>query len=290
MMHGFRDPRASTGRTGKRKPKHGQPFDPEDLTRRLTLVLEDQKVKAERRRAARAARVASTHQDGMYRHVPTVAAAAFERTTTPDTLRQVHKLARPAARAHFEVLPTENPQPVHGTTALQKTQAVDQVMVEREMARSRNQFQWSPEMEEAAEADQSRDLYRPPQRTFTTHLLSGQGAARPMSTGDILSEDDELSAITRSKTRTVVFDANDRNNWVQREDSSELESGSQKREWSAPFLRKKQSSWIMRVTREKSTRRDKDEGTVGSGDSCSPPDINKSGKTRFLDRFKRHPS
>ncbi|RDL39276.1 uncharacterized protein BP5553_03616 [Venustampulla echinocandica] len=287
MTHTFRDHRASTGRTVKRKPKPGQPFDPEDLTRRLTVVIEDQKAKTERRRAARAAKVASTHQDVIYHHVPTVAAAAFERTATPDTLRQVHKLARPAARAHFDVLQTENQQLGYAATALQKTQAIDQVMVERELTRSRNQFQWSPEMEGAAEADFGRDLYKPPQRTFTTHLKNGQGGPRPMSTGDIFSEDDEISVITKSKTRPL-FDANDRNNWVQQDDNSE--SGQQKKEWSSPFLRKKHSSWIMRVRRDKSVRRDKDDEAAGSGDSCSPPDSNKGGKTRFLDRFKRHPS
>src|SRR6266536_5759072 len=176
------------GNGQKRKVKNGEPFDPEELTRRLTAHLIEQKTKQERRREARAAKAAAAaaQQDSVYHHVPKVAAAAFERTTTPDAMRQVHKLAQPAIKAHLEQLTIDDPLPGVPVTSLKKTQAMDQAMIERDLLRNRNQFQWDQAMEEAAEADVYRDVNKPPQRTFIdefAHLRGGhvQKNTRPLS-------------------------------------------------------------------------------------------------------------
>ena len=103
MTHPLREPK----REG-RKPriKQGEPFDPEDLSRRLTAHLAEEKAKVERRRAAREAKVA----DGahFYHHVPLSAASAFERTTTQvDVMKSLPKAARPAVKAHLNALRIE---------------------------------------------------------------------------------------------------------------------------------------------------------------------------------------
>ncbi|TVY85244.1 hypothetical protein LSUE1_G000129 [Lachnellula suecica] len=279
MTYPLRDPK---GNTARRRVKQGEPFDPEELSRRLTAHLAEQKIKAERRREARAAKAAAAQQNGVYHHVPKVAAMAFERTTTPDTMRQVHKLAVPGLKTHLELLQEEEFSR-HPASKLQETQAKDQAMIERELLRNRNQFQWTREMEEAVEVDIKRDLYKPPQRTFIKEFehLRGTKAAnapRPMSTGDVFS-DEEVPISPKAKQKPV-YDGNDRNDWAQRAD------GGESRKWASPFLRKKDSIWIL-GRKEKSNRQDKDETVVtGIGNFGSPP--NKKG--RFLARFKRRPS
>lgn len=62
MTYPLRDPKAN----GARKTvKKGEPFDPEELSRRLTDHLADQKLRAERRRDARALKDASLAQQNV---------------------------------------------------------------------------------------------------------------------------------------------------------------------------------------------------------------------------------
>jgi hypothetical protein len=287
MTHPLHDLKGHGSR--QRRVKQGEPFDPDELSRRLATHLAEQKLQAQRRRDARAAKAAAAQQIGVYHHVPKVAAAAFERTTTPDMMRQVHKLAQPALKSHLEHLTVDDPLPGQPATSLQRTQAMDQAMIERDLLRNRNQFQWKQDMEEAAEVDIARDLYSPPQRTFIAEFAHLRGrhagsAQRPLSTGDMISEEEETTIKTRYKP---TYDPKiDRNDWVQRDD--ETEARPSKKERSSSFLKKKESSWILRA--KKSSKQDKDEAVAGIGDFGSPPHGSKSGKPSFLARFKRHPS
>jgi hypothetical protein len=305
MTHPLRDPKANGA---NRKVKQGEPFDPEDLSRRLQAHLVEQKLKAERRRDARATKsaaaaqenvdhhvpkVAAAAQENVYHHVPKVAAAAFERTTTPDAMRQVHKLAQPAIKAHLELLTIDDAVPGQAVTSLKRTQAMDQAVVERDLLRTRNQFQWDHTMEEAAEVDVYRDVYKPPQRTFInefSHLRIRQEKKnpRPLSTGDILSEEDEAHATTKAKRKSKPsgYDMTERNNWAQRDEGAENKSS--KKEKEALIVRKKPSSWILLGKR--SPKLDKGDAVAVIRNTGSPPDGNKSAKASFLARFKRHPS
>ncbi|CAG8954828.1 hypothetical protein HYFRA_00008513 [Hymenoscyphus fraxineus] len=279
-------PREPRGTTAKRRVKQGEPFDPEDLCRRLEIHLAEQRFKAEKRREARAAKAAAAEANGIYHHIPKVAATAFQRTATPDVLRQVHKLAEPVLKTQLSI---HNEEP--GLSALKKTQARDQVAIEKECVRTRNQFQWTHDMEEAVVLDIDRDLYKPPQRTFqpeTSHLriLRNSNVIQRFSTSDMLSDDEQLvhgAAKPRSKP---LFEANDRHDWAQRDDA---ENGHTKREWVTPFLRKKDSSWMMMVRGEKNIGH-KNGVLTNIGNLGSPTDASKGGKGRFLARFKRHPS
>ncbi|TVY31176.1 hypothetical protein LHYA1_G000128 [Lachnellula hyalina] len=282
MTYPLRDP---MGNTAKRRAKPGEPFDAEDLSRRLTAHLAEQKIKVERRREARASKV--TESNGGYHHVPKVAASAFERTATPvGNTRQMHKLSQPILKAHLEH-PREKHIPGHPSIKLKETQAMDQAMIERELLRNRNPFQWTHDMEEALEVDVGRDLYKPPQRTFNipefAHLRGTKvsNALRPLSMGDVFS-DKEVPIAPRARQKSA-FEASDRNDWAQRDEESEI--GRQKREWAGAFLRKKDSIWILGSRKEKSNRQDK-EAVAGTRDFGSPP----VKKGRFLARFKRHPS
>lgn len=64
MTHPLRDLK---GNGGKRKIKKGEPFDPEELSRRLTEHLVEQKLKAEKRREARALKAAALAQQNVSR-------------------------------------------------------------------------------------------------------------------------------------------------------------------------------------------------------------------------------
>ena len=143
--------------------KKGEPFDPDELSRLLAIHLEKQKIKSQERRAARAAKSAAAP------FAPKGAASAFERTTTPDVMRQVHKLSLPAVKQHSKVLQVDIP-------SLRRNQARDQAVIERDLLRNRNQWQWTQDMREAAVVDLDRNVYRPPQRTFAelAHLMNSK--------------------------------------------------------------------------------------------------------------------
>ncbi|KAL5324175.1 hypothetical protein ACEPPN_008719 [Leptodophora sp. 'Broadleaf-Isolate-01'] len=281
MTHPLRDLK---GNGGKRKIKKGEPFDPEELSRRLTEHLVEQKLKAEKRREARALKAAALAQQNVYHHVPAVAALAFERTTTPEVMRQVHSLSKPVVKAHMERPSLEAPVPGQPYTSLQRTQAMDQANLEKELLRNRNQFQWDHDMEEAGHADMERDLYKPPQRTFNSdfaHLIGRhkKGAPRPLSTGDVCWQDDPPHVPTKPKgPLKPQNDGNDRHDWAQREEPAET----RKKDRTSPFLRKMESSWILMGKKEKISLK-QDIGNVGPS-----PEGNRKGN--FLARFKRHPS
>jgi hypothetical protein len=216
--------------------------------------------------------------------VPAVAALAFERTTTPEAMRQVHKLSKPVIKAQLERPSVEEPSPGQPFTNLQRTQAMDQLNLEREMLRNRNQFQWDHDMEEAAHADMERDLYKLPQRTFNsefTHLKGRhkKGAPRPLSTGDACW-DEELPHIPTKPKGPVKpqNDGHDRHDWAQREEVAEAK----KKERSSPFLRKMESSWILMGRKEKISPK-QDIGNLGPS-----PEVHRKGN--FLARFSRNPS
>ncbi|KUJ18234.1 uncharacterized protein LY89DRAFT_42744 [Mollisia scopiformis] len=292
MTHPLRDPKTSGPR---RKVKSGEPFDPEELSRRLQAHIVEQKIKSEKRREARAAKAAAAeaalHAQNGYHHVPATAAASFERTTTQAKPLKMHKLAQPVVKAHLDRVSIENErQPL---TLLQKTVAMDQAMLDAHLLRNRNQFQWTQEMEEAAEADSERDLYKVPQRTFNgefAHLIGNhkKGAPRPMSTGDLFWEEEASSPppVPKQKVKPAPHEiVNDhRNDWAQRDDEME----NRKKEKASPFLKKMESSWMLIGKKEKGVKPERrDEGIAGLG--SSPPD-GKGVKGSFLARFKRHPS
>ena len=290
MTHPLHDP---SGPGRKRRVKQGEPFDPEELSVRLTAHIAEQKQKSQLRREARAAKAAleaaAAQKNGVYRHVPKVAAAAFERTATPDTIRQVHMLGKPAVRAYLELLKLEHPVPGHPELSLQRTQALDQAALEREMLGNRNQFQWDRTLEHAAEADMERELFKPPVRTFNefAHLRgnAARAASRPLSTGDVFSEAEDLQSATRTRAGPAQ-DGHDRHDWAQREDEAERRT---KKEKAIPSLKKMQSSWVLMGRKDKSPK-ERDELGAGGRGHGSPPDSSRSGRVGFLARFKRHPS
>jgi hypothetical protein len=289
MTHPLCDPKTNGAR---RRVKQGEPLDPEELSRRLAAHLAEQKLKAERRRDAKAAKAAAAalaQQSTIYHHVPKVAAADFARTTTPDVMRQVHKLSQPVLKQQLEPLNLEDFG--HRITSLQKAQAMDQAVIERDLLRNRNQFQWNHDMEEAAEADMERGVYKPPQRTFASefaHLKSrhDRGTQRPLSTGDFFWEEDEVQVPAKSRPKPVpAYDG--RNDWAQREDSQKERR--KVKEIASPFLKKKDSIWILKGRKEKVGKQDKDEALM-IGNSGPSSEGNRTGRISFLARFKRHPS
>ncbi|KAL3417777.1 hypothetical protein PVAG01_10788 [Phlyctema vagabunda] len=288
MTHPLRD-----AANGKRRVKSGEPFDPAELTRRLEAYQEQQRKSRAGRRTSKmeAAATVTAQKQEAYHHVPQVAAASFERTTTQDGLRRIHKLAE-LARRHHHAEPAEE-TPSVPVTALQKSQALDQALLKQEALRSRNQFQWTRDMEEAAEVDVERDVYRAPQRTFEPEqkLVLPRKSIRPLSTGDILSEEEgESPPLTTTATRTTKkkMQPFHQNDWAQRDEFKGVDRRRTVRERVNPFLRKKESGWILGGKKEK----DKIQKVVSAdaGQPDSPVEFEKAGRGRFLARFKRHPS
>jgi len=253
----------------KRKMKKGEPFDPEDLSRRLKAHLSEQKIEADRRRLARAA---AAQQKALYHHVPSGAATAFEKTTTPEGLRQVHRLSQPVLK-QLEGLCLDDSVPGRPLkTSLQRTQALDQTAAERDTLRNRNQFQWTHGMEEAAEVDDERAVYKLPTRNFDAAISN----VRRIPAG--LMEEEHGHAKTKAG-----IDVNSRHDWAQR-DEEELEIRRTVKELVNPFSMKRHSIWTLRSKKEQSPEHGKNEDTV-------LPPIPEGGRQQMrsglLGRFKR---
>lgn len=324
MTHPHHEPAKPSN--GKRRVKNGEPFDPEELTRRLTAYVTEQKLASQRRREARAAKERAAAiaagldpkaHDVVYHHVPTVAASAFQRTATPIivTTETVHKLSAPILKAalspnnpvdsfeHDPSFPLRQKSTKRPATSLQRTVLQDQAEVEKERIRNRNQFQLTQALEEAAEVDELRDVYRVPQRTFVefAHLRNAhsKGHSRPLSTGDIFSDSEDTdtapASTSRLKSLRVKPTYDGRNDWAQEEEAKspveKVSARTVKERVSGPFLRRKESVWILMGKKEKEKEKDRkvDDALVGTGigESTSPP---LDGKKGFLARFKRRPS
>lgn len=191
-----------------------------------------------------------------YHHVPKVAAAAFERTTTPLPMgekekrrKYVHRLARIALKYHTE----EAVRPTAGSFNLRTTQAMDQARKQRDLLGDRNQFQRTRHLEDAAQFDKERNLNKVPQRTFRADHLDLQRRAsscRPLSTGDLNLEEDlggsESVFHTKPKAKTLLIQtANDRQDWEQR-DEVPVEIHKPVKERATPFLRRADSIWTLK--------------------------------------------
>lgn len=278
--------RRDTKAAGPRYPKGSQPVDPEELTRRLHLLLVEQKARTERRRASVAAKE-EDKENKIYHHIPKVAAEAFERTATPvDTMRQTHKLSLLVVKQHRDPLVHELSGPYAPT--LQKTLAADQARLDREMLGHRNQFQWTRDMEEADEADASRDLYKTEQRTFIAelaHLKLGNGPSdrHPLSTGDIPAQED---VPTRRPSKALpVHELKDRNDWTQQDEAEKRTSKGR----ISPFLRRRVSIWTL-GKRERLLKQEKDNALAPLAESASSSEGRRSKRESFLSRFRRQPS
>ena len=206
--------------TNKKGVKKGEAFDPEELCRRLEKYRREEQEACRRRRA----RARDKKGDGSveYRHVPQCAATSFARTATPDLRKEkeIHKLSRQVVQIQPSAVDLKHPLGNNGPT-------IRQIVEEREMARlkmeataDRNQFQRNPALEEAARADQGRNLNKPQQRDFVVRLSGGLPSNLRSPSGGDISEWD-LSKVKRSAPPRHIHglpNPNDRNDWVQRDD------------------------------------------------------------------------
>jgi hypothetical protein len=277
LTHPIREPKSGSTRRCK---KESEQIDPDELRQKLEAHLAEQKKQAEVRRGRAIAK-----KESAYHHVPKVAAAAFERTTTPvlgekeKRRKYVHRLAQLALKHHAE----ETVRPATGSFDLRKTQAMDHARKQRDLLGDRNQFQWTRHLEDAAQFDRQRNLNKVPQRTFgADHIDLHQSArfCRPLSTGDLNWEEDpegsEPIYHTKLNAKTLLIQtANDRQDWEQR-DEVPVEVHRSVKERVGPFLRKTDSMWILKSKREPKT------DVLPETSHSAPSGDTKSKKSIFL--------
>lgn len=324
----------------KQRAQHPTPFDPEDLSRRLNVVLAEQKARSDRRRKARteaersgntappdsarnpptapraekerAARHSRDHatldmalrkpsqpaHDEAY--VPKVAAAQFELTTTTAETKahqdQIHKLSLRAMKFHLGgaggATSTE-------PTAADQTRALRKALNERDKILERNQFQRDRVLEEAAEAEQERELrQKQHQMNSIEARLSGArfsedhsdaAAAKRLSVGELLNKQDSRDSAEGHECAELQHNVSEhRVDWTQ---SDETKGGKIKPKPSSARLRKPESLWALKgrlgsLTKhgreEKAALRAVDEGPVATETPKSP----KSPITEFFARLK----
>ncbi|KAK4247105.1 hypothetical protein C7999DRAFT_32477 [Corynascus novoguineensis] len=193
-------------------------FDPDELTRRLYLVLAEQKAHEERKRRSRGHTWHTRHREARqrhdeppadlttelrrtetakykpagavrapdappkaYQHVPQEAAKQFTRTTTVDNMRDsslIHKLSKHALKFHLE---GPGGRPDAAADPAELTRALQQTQIQRDMLLDRNQFQRTRALEEAARLDYHQQNRQHPARK-QQHTLEAE-LARILSVG-----------------------------------------------------------------------------------------------------------
>ncbi|MCJ1408021.1 hypothetical protein MMC19_002094 [Ptychographa xylographoides] len=204
------------------KPKHGEPFDPDDLYRRLERYKESQ-ARAHERRKAKAEKNKPPEQ---YHHTPQFAAADMLSTASPEWIenQHIHPLSRLRIRQQKAVDPVD-PKVMPITQQVEQQDSAHQKMM---AVAERNQFQRTRMMETAAEVDEDRDIRKPLQRRFepisshtNTRSKAGDGNKTP-GFSDPESMDEGTGTPMISK-RQVVFNPDDRHDWAQRDACAEPE-------------------------------------------------------------------
>ncbi|MCJ1280762.1 hypothetical protein MMC26_000079 [Xylographa opegraphella] len=214
---------------------HAEPFDPFELYRRLEKISNEQ-ARAHERRLAKAEKHKTPHE---YRHVPRYAAADFVNTASRNCYenQNVHPLARLVGRVSK---PAESQLPTDGPMSHYVEQQ-DRNLQKMKTAAERNQFQRSQILQTAAESDESRDIYKPPQRDFESFFTSkqtregfGDGIKSPLAADLETAEDGTNIPIV---PRPIIYKPDDRHDWAQRD---EIEAPSRRgfRDHILPVLRK----------------------------------------------------
>lgn len=169
--------------------KQGEPFDPEELYRRLERYSESEKRARERRRA-RAAEKAT----GVYHHVPKFAASDFVKTATPELHdpHSVHPLSRPMVKGlkHGETHRKISSSPPKEAQFRQIIEERDLALQKMMAVADRNQFQQTKAMKEAAQIDKERSS-KLIQRDFETSFLSKKPSHKSETDGIVAGTDPE---------------------------------------------------------------------------------------------------
>ncbi|MCJ1392427.1 hypothetical protein MMC18_005294 [Xylographa bjoerkii] len=216
--------------------KHGEPFDPFELYRRLEKISNDQ-ARAHERLLAKAEKHKTPQE---YRHVPRYAAADFVNTASRNCYenQNVHPLARLIGRA---AKPAESQLPTDGLMS-HYVEKQDWDLRRMKATAERNQFQRTQILQTAAELDESRDIYKPPQRDFESPFSSkqarehsGDGIKSPLVADlDIVDEGADVPIVPK---RLIVYQPDDRHDWAQRDQTLASERRSFK-DHILPVLRK----------------------------------------------------
>lgn len=285
--------------------KRGAHFDPDELCARLNAHLARQKQKSDARRAARARPgpqplLPTIHPSSLPNpsafktitsglpYTPRVAAAAFERTTTPSPPKPKQPLSRPPSKLNFDfdfdferqLSPAsfEKSMPRGIFTELQRRQAFDNALA----ARARDQYVWSERENERAHRREV-ELCKPVQRTFVEfeHLAKRDlGVADKENLGLGFGGDEregerpkreEYGALAPVVNPRVPFGKRRENDWAQHEEVQKAE----------PLVRKRQSLWVMKGRKEKAAREEQGDVVVEEEEEkCDSPPSPSRRRTR----------
>ncbi|MCJ1476550.1 hypothetical protein MMC13_005216 [Lambiella insularis] len=225
-----------TAKQSSHKSKHPEPFDPQELYRRLEKHKEEQ-VRAHERRKAGAEKHKAPKE---YRHVPQYAAADFVNTASVNWLESqtAHPLARHISRSK-RIADPQPPKDGHVSRFVEQQDLASQKV---QAIADRNQFQRTQVLQIAAEADDSRDLFRRPQRDFESFFASK--SFKEKAVDDISSPapaeldlmNEELDRLAVHK-RQLIYQPDDRHDWAQRDECAGHEQRSL-RDRILPILRK----------------------------------------------------
>lgn len=206
-----------TSKQSGQNSKHLERFDPHELYRRLEKYKEEQARAHERRKA----KVVNHKTPQEYQHVPQYAAADFVNTASRDWLENqtVHPLARHVSQS------LRNNKSHHLKDGYTSHYVEQQDLASQKVKATadRNQFQRTQILQNAAESDENRGIFRPPQRDFESlFVLKKQrgkiadGIGPPgVAELDLIDEEPDHPVVSKSQ---LNYRPDDRHDWAQRDE------------------------------------------------------------------------
>ena len=243
-----------------RKPdkKAPEPFDIDELCRRLKIQELRQQEREERRR-----RRAQEHQERQgqmaqqYHHTPRVAALDFTRTATPDLMgkKDAHRLSRAVLDRYKHGLGARDPAHPEQVTAGNLADALEAARLEMERVADRNHFQRNRDLEDAAQRDKERDINKPTKKDFepSPHhppVHNESKHQRSFSVGGAEWEHIKGPLPVSKATSKPGPQWEDHHDWAQR-DEHLADRRRSLMDRVSPFLRKTESVWLLKHKKER---------------------------------------
>lgn len=262
---------------GKKRPaKQNEPFDAEDLCRRLTAHLVEQKAKTEKRRESRIVSTATHEEDSRVNICSsTKKILAPENPVTHLGARSSHEATRAQLKGHRSAM--HQKAFTKGINKLEKYQSNDQHDSQRRIIHHRDLYKREQEVESWQDECLKGGTYHPMEHAYSKSTFDGPGAG----------EDGEVywRGTNRSHKLKGSLRRRRNNRWLKNGDADCKDRGN-----TSPLLKRMETSWILMVRKIPKFQNSEGSSPDGTDSLPSPPATKPSVRNSFLTRFLRNSS
>ncbi|SZF03974.1 unnamed protein product [Blumeria hordei] len=260
----------------KRVSKQNEPFDAEDLCRRLTAHIVEQKAKTEKRRESRGISM-GTHEEDSRVNIcnSTKYSVAPESPITQPQVRSSHEAIRVPHKGFRGV--THQKIYSKGNNKSEKYRGNDQHDTHRRIIRHHNLHKRDQALESWQDECLKGGTYHPMEHAYSKSTCDGPGA----------SDDGEIYWQSTNRSHKMKGSSRGRRNigWLKRGNNGGKDKGT-----SSPLLKRMETSWILMIKKIPKFQNFESNSPDSTDSLPSPPATKPGGRNSFLNRFLKHSS